>query len=164
MTTPLENQEPDPETAERFTVFGAYGEVMLKFQLLEMRLQSIAALGIRPGSNLEQGMAPLEGWREQPLGRIAEMLDLPNGTRQELLGLVEIRNRLAHHFYEDHPFGLRTHQGRMHALDVLATVHADLERLDERLGEYLKAAGVLDPAEVYEMLPDDLKAPDDFFD
>lgn len=158
------DEELDPEQVEQFTVYGAYGEVMLQLQLLEMRLHSVAAFRIKPGSTLEQGMERLAGWQKQPMGRIADMLDLPEDMKTELLRLVGIRNRLAHNFYEDHPLGLRTAEGRTDVLGYLATVHKEIERLDDRLGEHLSSMGVPSPKEVNDMLPDELRMPEEWFE
>ena len=47
-------EEPDANVS-RFILFGAYGEIMLRFQLLEMSYWSILAARLKRGVTLDQG-------------------------------------------------------------------------------------------------------------
>ena len=69
----------------RFVLFGAYGEVMLRFQLLEMSYWSILAARLKRGVQLDQGMQKVEGWERQTGERLIKALGLPDELYDEAL-------------------------------------------------------------------------------
>lgn len=55
----------------------AFGETVLRFQLLEMSFWSILAMRLKRGTALEQGMTKLVGWDLQTMGRLVGVLAYP---------------------------------------------------------------------------------------
>lgn len=51
----------EDEATARFLVFGAFGETIMRFQLLEMSFWSILAVQLKKGVTLDQGMAKIGG-------------------------------------------------------------------------------------------------------
>jgi hypothetical protein len=66
----------------RFVAMGAYGEVMLRFQLLKMSYWSILAARKPPGMSLDQHIAKLTEWYRQTGERLVKALGLPDDLRQ----------------------------------------------------------------------------------
>jgi hypothetical protein len=93
MSHPGPSEADDPAVA-RFLVLGAFGETILRFQLVELSLWRILAARLKQGLTLEQGMAKVAGWDSQSMGRLVGVLSLPNALRAEAEQAVETRNYL----------------------------------------------------------------------
>jgi hypothetical protein len=84
-----------------FTAMGAYGEVMLRFQLLEMSYWSILASRKPRGMSLDQHITKLTEWDRQTGERLINALGLPPDLHDEAIIAVNTRNLLAHRFLRD---------------------------------------------------------------
>jgi len=78
----------------------AYGEVMRRFQLLEMSYWSILAARKPPGMSLDQHIVKLTEWDRQT-GERLKALDLPDDLHDEAMTAVNTRNLLAHGFLRE---------------------------------------------------------------
>ena len=126
----------------RFVLFGAYGEVMLRFQLLEMSYWSILAARLKRGVQLDQGMQKVEGWERQTGERLIKALGLPDELCDEALTAVNTRNYLAHSFLRDRAPFLGVEGEAEAAADELAEVSARLDEFEGRLETYMRDVGV----------------------
>lgn len=82
----------DDAAVARLVVMNAYGEIMLRFQLLEMSYWRILASRLKRGVSFDQGMAKLEGWERQTGERLINVLDLPDDLPDEAMTAVNTRN------------------------------------------------------------------------
>jgi hypothetical protein len=141
MTTEHEPASSEADEA-RFLVMGAFGETMMRFQLLEMSFWSILALRLKRGATLDQGIAKVAAWDAQTMGRLLGVLSLPDELKAEAQEAVDTRNYLGHrHMRERAPF-LHDVEFCHHVAQELANVLARLDEFEERLDEYLRGLGL----------------------
>ena len=136
-----DEDQPDADVF-RFVLFGAYGEIMLRFQLLEMSYWSILAARMKRGVQLDQGMQKVEGWERQTGERLVKALGLPDELRDEATTAVNTRNYLAHSFLRDRAPFLGVKGAAEAAAEELAEVSARLDEFEARLETYMRDVGV----------------------
>jgi hypothetical protein len=156
-----ESEQPDEATVARLVLMNGYGEVMLRFQVLEMSYWQILATRIKRGSTLDQGIARLSGWAGQTGERLINKLGLPDDLRAEADAAVKTRNYLAHDFLRDQwPFLSEPPVCRS-AAEQLAAIAVHIEEFEGRLNLYVQDLGVqeLTEEEIEEL---GLVAPADF--
>ena len=129
-------------SVSRFLVFGAYGEVMLRFQLLEMTYWSILAARLERGVQLDQGMQKVEGWERQTGERLIKALGMPDELYDEALTAVNTRNYLAHSFLRDRAPFLGVEGAAEAAAEELVEVSARLDEFEGRLETHMRDVGV----------------------
>ncbi len=135
-------QVEDPKI-DQFLVMGAYGETMLRFQLLEMSYWSILAARLKRGATLDQGMTKLAGWESQTGGRLIKALGLPGELKDEADMAVNTRNYLAHEFLRDRAPFMHDAAFCHHVAEELAAVHAKLDAFEQRLDTYMRGLGII---------------------
>jgi len=139
-----ESVEADEHRVAWFVVMGAYGEIMLRFQLLELSYSSILAMRLKNGTTLDQGMAKVAGWDSQTGGRLVGVLGLPDDLKIEGHKAVNTRNHLAHRFLRDRAPYLHDANFCDHVASELAQVAARLDEFEERLDAYKENLGIVD--------------------
>jgi hypothetical protein len=144
--------ESDDTDVSRFTVFYGYGEVMLRFQVLEMSYWQILATRLKRGMTLDQGMQKVEGWEHQTGERLIKVLGLPDELRDEAFTAVNTRNCLAHSFLRDRAPFLGVPGVAEGAAEELTKVSAKLDEFEERLEAYMR-----DDLGVVELSDEELK-------
>jgi hypothetical protein len=129
---------------------GAYGEVMLRFQLLEMNYWSILAARKPPGMSLDQYIAKLTEWDRQTGERLIKVLGLPDDLRDEAMTAVNTRNLLAHRFLRERAVFFSDPQASHEAARVLAEVEVKINEFEERLNAHMRELGIaeLDESEI----------------
>jgi hypothetical protein len=145
-----ETDEVDGTAVARFVAMGAYGEVMLRFQLLEMSYWSILAARKRRGMSLGQHIAKLTEWDRQTGERLIKALGLPDDLRDEAMTAVNTRNLLAHRFLRERAVFFSDPQASYEAARVLAEVEVKIDEFEERLDAYMRELGIegLDESEI----------------
>ena len=145
-----ETDEIDETAVARFVAMGAYGEVMLRFQLLEMSYWSIFAARKPPGMSLDQHIAKLTEWDRQTGERLIKALGLPDDLRDEAMTAVNTRNLLAHRFLRERAVFFGDPRASEEAARVLAEVEVKLDEFEERLKAYMRGLGIeeLDEADI----------------
>lgn len=133
--------DEDPSTA-RFLVMGAFGETIMRLQLVELSFWSLLAMRLKQGVTLDQGMKKLTGWDAQTMGRLVGVLGLPDALQAEAEQAVETRNYLAHRFMRERAPFLHDVQFCHHVAEELASVQARLDEFEQRLDAYMQSVGV----------------------
>lgn len=128
-------------------MLGAFGETILRFQLVELSFWRILAARLRQGITLDQGITKVAGWDSQSMGRLVGVLGLPNNLRAEAEQAVETRNYLAHRYIRDRAVFLDDPALCREVADELARVQARLDEFEERLDAHLRDLGVADLSE-----------------
>jgi hypothetical protein len=65
---PVDN--PTGEKVDQIIIYAGYGEVMHRFQVLELSLWLTQTRRIKAGSSLKQGMVKVEKWNGTTLGEL----------------------------------------------------------------------------------------------
>ena len=156
-----ETDEVDDTAVARFVAMGAYGEVMLRFQLLEMSYWSILAARKPSGMSLDQHIVKLAEWDRQTGERLIKALGLPDDLRDEAMTAVNTRNLLAHRFLRERAVFFSDPQASHEAARVLAEVEVKIDEFEERLNAYMRELGIdgLDESDIEAL---ELAAPPDF--
>jgi hypothetical protein len=134
--------DPDDPAVDRYLVLFAFGETVLRFQLVEMSLWSILAMRLKRGTTLEQGMTKLAGWDLQTMGRLVGVLGLPDELKAEADESVETRNYLVHRYMRERATFLHDSEFCRRVAQELADVQARLDEFEHRLDEYMQNLGV----------------------
>ncbi|MGH4018642.1 MAG: hypothetical protein ACRDT0_05245 [Pseudonocardiaceae bacterium] len=142
--------EVDDTAVARCVAMNAYGEVMLRFQLLEMSYWSILAARKPPGMSLDQHIAKLTEWDRQTGERLIKALGLPDYLRDEAMTAVNTRNMLAHQFLRERAAFFGDPLASNDAARVLAEVEVKIDEFEKRLNAYMRELGIeeLDEAEI----------------
>jgi hypothetical protein len=142
--------EVDDTAVARYVAMNAYGEVMLRFQLLEMSYWRVLAARKPPGMSLGQHIAKLTEWDRQTGERLIKALGLPDDLRDEAMTAVNTRNMLAHRFLRERAVFLGDPLASNDAARVLAEVKVKIDEFEERLSAYMRELGIeeLDEAEI----------------
>lgn len=142
--------EADDTAVARYVAMNAYGEVMLRFQLLEMSYWSILAARKPPGMSLDQHIAKLTEWDRQTGERLIKALGLPDNLRDEAMTAVNTRNMLAHRFLRERAVFFGDPLASNDAARVLAEVEVKIDEFEERLSAYMRELGIeeLNEAEI----------------
>ena len=95
-----------PDEVDQFIIYGAYGEIMHKFQVFELTLWGFLARSIKSGTTLNQAMDRISRWDSTNLGTLWRGLRTqdhwPSEMVSEVDNAVAARNYLAHHFLRDY--------------------------------------------------------------
>ncbi len=145
-----ETDEVDDVVVGRFVAMGAYGEVMLRFQLLEMSYWSILAARKPPAMSLDQHITKLTEWDRQTGERLIKALGLPDDLHGEAMIAVNTRNLLAHRFLRERAVFFGDPRASHKAARVLAEVEVKIDEFEERLDAYMRGLGIeeLDEAKI----------------
>ena len=137
--------EPSGEKVDQSIIYGAYGELMHKFQAFELLLWQLQSRSSKPGTTLEQSMETVEAWNRTTFGHFMRVLrtqsQWPDDLVERLLTAVDSRNYLAHHYLREHFTMVRTQAYTDRALQDLAELSAWLDRLTRDLDEHLRTPG-----------------------
>lgn len=137
-----ETDEVDDTAVARFVAMGAYGEVMLRFQLLEMSYWSILAARKPPGMSLHQHIAKLTEWDRQTGERLIKARGLPDDLRDGAMTAVNTRNLLAHRFLRERAVFFSDPLASHEAAKVLVKVEVKIDEFEERLNAYMRELGI----------------------
>ena len=133
-------------------VFAAYGELMLKYQSLELTMYQFLIMRVKQKTTLDQWNRKVEGWYGTTLGRLYGSVKaqghLTHGLAEELDGAVEMRNYLAHRFLIEWAIVVPSIEARDAALEYLAMISDRLAALEEALADQLRTQGVDAEAEL----------------
>ncbi|WNV83190.1 hypothetical protein [Umezawaea sp. Da 62-37] len=133
---------PDTGNVARFVVFGAFGEILARFQVLELAFWGILAHRQKRGMTLEQRMGKIEGWNRGVLGNLVAAADLPAELDEEAHRAVEARNYLVHRFMRDRMPFLHDAAFCEQVGTELAKVSSRLDDFETALGDHTRALGV----------------------
>jgi hypothetical protein len=129
---------------DHFIVYGAYGEIMHRFQVFELTLWQMLARGIKPGMTADQAMDKVEKWDATTFGSVVRGLKSqthwPDGMTNELQLAVEARNYLAHFLREDLVVAA-SEETTDQAMEQLAKILDRLDRLEQDLEDHLHSLG-----------------------
>jgi hypothetical protein len=146
--------EASDERVDQFIVYGAYGEVMHQFQVLEMTLWGFLTRSIKDGTSLDQAMDKVWKWDGTTFGKLVRGLKSqdhwPDGMVDSLEEAVQTRNYLAHHFLRNYFMVTPSEKIKDQATSQLAEVSARLEDLQEALEAHLRSLGVAGDEELDE--------------
>ena len=138
--------EPSDEKVDQFTIYGAYGELMHRFQAFELGLWQLRSRSIKPGATPEQAMETVEAWNRTTLGQFMRGLRTqshwPDGLVQRLLTAIESRNYLAHHYLREYFTVERTREDRDRTLQDFAELSAWLDELTRDLDQHLRTLDI----------------------
>lgn len=138
--------EPGDERVDQFIIFGGYGEVMHRFQVLEMSLWGLQTKSIKPATTMDQAMAKVEKWNGTTFGEFMRGMKnqphWPKGLLDKLLHAVDVRNYLAHHFLREYFIAERTEANRESAARQLADLANWLDELSDELDAHLARQGI----------------------
>lgn len=146
-TGQVTKMEHGDSAVDRFLVLAAFGETILRFQLLELTFWTILAARLKSGITVEQGMAKVTGWDSQSMGRLVGALGLPPTLEAEAEEAVKTRNYLAHRYMRDRAMCLEDSESCQRVAIELAQVQARLDDFEVRLETYMKDLGVSDLTE-----------------
>jgi len=142
----IEPADVPAESVDQFLVYGAYGEVMHRFQVFELSLWQVLTRGIKPGMTTDQAMDKIEKWDATTFGSIVRGLKSqshwPAGMIDELERAAQARNYLAHHFLREYFVMAASEEVKQQAVAQLARILDRLDRLEEDLGDHLRSLGI----------------------
>ncbi|MEV6907226.1 hypothetical protein [Amycolatopsis sp. NPDC051071] len=135
--TKSEAPEPGSEKVDQFIVYGAYGEIMHKFQIVEMVLWGFLARGLKRDITSDQGLAKVEQWDATTFGKVWRGLRTqdhwPEDVVAEVDQAVKARNYLAHHFLREYFLVAPSETHQEDALTQLVRIDRRLAALRARL-------------------------------
>lgn len=141
--------ESDDATNQALIYIG-YGEVMRRFQTLELGLWSLLTRKIKPGTTLNQAIEMVAKWDGTTFGQLMRGMKnqphWPEGLVGKLLEAVNIRNYLAHHFLREYFMAAPSRENLEDASSQLAELSVWLEELDAELDSHLASLGVETPS------------------
>jgi len=161
--------EPSDERLDQFIIFAGFGEVMHRFQVLEMSLWGLLAHGIKPATQEHQVLAKLEQWNATTFGKLMRGMKnqghWPPDLLDKLLHSVDVRNYLAHHFLREYFIAERSEANRDNAAQELANLANWLDDLSDELDAHLASQGIASVDDLDEETAADIDAmrPKDWF-
>lgn len=136
---------------DQLIIYGAYGELMHKFQVFELALWQLQSRGIKPGTTRDQAMEKVEAWNRTTFGQFMRGMRTqshwPDGLVERLLTAVDSRNYLAHHYLREYFMVERTEESRDRALQDLAELSAWLDEVAGELDQHLRTLGTEVPGD-----------------
>ena len=147
----MDEPTPDEGTVDQFIIYGAYGELMHRFQLFELTLWQLMTRSIKERANPKKGDTKkvddkITNWDRLNLGQIIGSIKneshWPEGMVAELERAADARNYLAHHFLREYFLVLPSEDNKMLAAEQLAKLSARLDDLETVLEEHLKTLGI----------------------
>lgn len=137
--------DPD-EGVNDYLIYIGYGEVMRRFQTLELGLWGLLTRKIKPGTNLHQAIALVARWDGTTFGQLMRGMKnqehWPEGLVDKLLEAVDIRNYLAHHFLREFFMAVPSQENLHDASSQLADLSVWLEELASELDAHLISLGI----------------------
>lgn len=134
------------ESVDQFIIYGGYGEVMHRLQVLELSLWMIQTRSIKSGTRLDQAMTKVEKWNATSFGELMRGMRTqthwPDGLVDKLLKAVEIRNYLAHHYLREYFMVAPSKANRERAAQELADLSVWVEQLIDELDNHIRSLGV----------------------
>jgi hypothetical protein len=134
------------EKVDQFIIYAGYGEVMHRFQVLELSLWTLQARSLKPKSTLDQSTAKVDKWNGTAFGQMLRGMKnqehWPPQLIQELLEAVDIRNYLAHHFLREYFLAVASHENREIAAQKLADLSVRLEHLMAKVDRHTQSLGI----------------------
>jgi hypothetical protein len=141
-------------SVDQFIIYGGYGAVMHRLQVLELSLWIIQTRGIKRGVQPSQARAKVEKWNATTLGELMRGMRTqshwPDGMVDSLLQAVEIRNYLAHHFLREYFIVAPPEANRKRAAEELAGISVWLQELGSKLDDHVRSLGLGDIEELDE--------------
>lgn len=138
----------DQAAVDRFTIYGAYGEIMHKFQVLELVLWGFQSRSIKSGTTVDQAMERISRWDSTTLGSMWRGMRTqdhwPDGMVDEVDHAVLRRNFLAHHFLRECFVVKPSPEHHQRVLTELAAIHARLDRIMGDMETHSRACGIAD--------------------
>ncbi|HEV2260149.1 MAG TPA: hypothetical protein VGS06_44145 [Streptosporangiaceae bacterium] len=129
-----------------YLIYIGYGEVMRRFQVLELGLWGLLTRKIKPGTNLGQAMEMVARWDGTTFGQLMRGMKnqehWPEGLVAKLMEAVEIRNYLAHHFLREFFMAAPSQENLHDASSQLADLSVWLDELDAELDAHLASLGI----------------------
>lgn len=129
-----------------YLIYIGYGEVMLRFQTLELSLWALLSRKIKPGTSLDQAVEMVARWDGTTFGQLMRGMKnqahWPQGLVDKLLEAVETRNYLAHHFLREYFMAVPSQENLDEASTQLAELSTWLEELDADLDAHLESLGI----------------------
>ncbi len=139
--------QPEDQVRDEYLIHIGYGEVMRRFQTLELSLWVLLTRRIRPGTSMEQSVQMVAKWDGTTFGQLMRGMKTqehwPEGLVDKLLEAVEIRNYLAHHFLREYFMAVPSQENRHDTSTKLAEVSVWLEELEEELDAHLESLGLM---------------------
>jgi hypothetical protein len=139
-------EEIGTENVDQFVVYGAFGQIMHKFQVFELVLWGFLTRRIRPGTTLDQAMERVIRWDSTTFGQLWRGMrnqdHWPDGIVEEVNGAVDARNYLAHHFLREYFLAEPSSGNRNDALTHLANVANRLDTLMSQLEAHSRKLGI----------------------
>jgi hypothetical protein len=139
-------ESPDDERVDQFIVYAAYGEVMHQFQVFEITLWGFLTRGIKPCMSADQAMEKVEKWDATTFGKVIRGLKSqphwPDGMTDELVGAVQARNYVAHHFLREYFIVTPSAKAKEQATEQLARISTRIEHLEDQVVAHLGSLGV----------------------
>lgn len=135
--------EPSNADVSRFIIMGAYGEIMLRFQLLELDFWSLLVMQQKAGMSFDQRMNKIESWDRATMGRLLRgIAEMPEELDAECLRAVDARNYLAHRWLRDRAMFFADRRAGSVFGDELAEVSRRLDDLDAAMNSFKLERGV----------------------
>lgn len=129
--------------ASNFLVFGAFGEVIFRFQVLELTFFSILAHRQKRGMSFDQRLQKLGAWDQRGMLKLLmQQAELPSELHKEALVAVNTRNYLVHRFMRERAPFLHDAAFRTKVAEELAGVLYHLDHFEARLEEYTRQLGI----------------------
>lgn len=139
--------EPTEEDVEQFIIFAGYGEVMHRFQMLELALWGLLSANLNPRITVGQGMAKVAKWNGTTFGSLMRGIKnqphWPPDLLAKLMGSVDVRNYMSHHFLREYFIAQRSQANRETATQELANLANWLDDLSDELDAHLETQGVI---------------------
>jgi hypothetical protein len=140
------------EDVDSFLIYGAYGEAMHRFQVLELSLWGLLTRSIKTGTTLEQASLKLDKWDGTTFGQIVRGIRTqshwPHGLLERLLEAVEVRNYLSHHFLREFFMAVQSGPNNERAVQQLASLSDWVEELENDLECHLRSVGITGPEDL----------------
>jgi hypothetical protein len=155
------NEEADLQSAA--VVYIGYGQVMHKFQLIEMNLWAVKALHFKPGVQPHQAFAKLANWDSKAVfgGLVEELKNQPHWPRDmidRLRAAAQVRNYLAHRFLREFFVTEESEENYGRGIEQLIAWSEMVDKLDADLEVHVTelAGGDMDDetkAELAQLIP-----------
>lgn len=153
----------DESSQSAAVVYVGFGQVMHKFQLIEMNLWSVKALHFKAGIQEHQAFAKLANWDAKAVfgGLVEELKDQhhwPAGMVERLRAAVRVRNYLAHRFLREFFMAENSEENYGRGIEQLIRWSEMVDELDAELAAHVVhlAGGDIDEetkAELAQFLP-----------
>jgi hypothetical protein len=142
MANPATEQLTDDPAVARGTVLLAFGETIMRFQILELSFWAILSMRLKDGMTMDQAMAKVGGWDRLTTGQLVGVLGLPEDLKAEADEAVSTRNYLAHRYMRERAMFLSDPAFCEQMAQELLEIQQRLDGFEERLAAYKRNLGV----------------------